>query len=137
MPESGRELAELILRRFRRVAIVGLSDDPARPSFGVATYLREAGYDIVPVNPNLTDWCGLRCYARLADVPAPIEVVDVFRRSELVDPVVDEAIGVGAKAIWMQDGVINPRAAERARAAGLVVVMDRCMLRDHRAMTAA
>lgn len=129
-------VAEQILRSFRRVAVVGISDNPSRPSFGVASYLRAAGFEIVPVNPNLSAWVDLPCYPSLRDVPAPIEVVDIFRRSELVEPVVDEAIAVRARAIWMQDGVVHAAAAAKARAAGLLVVMDRCMLRDHRALRA-
>ena len=127
-------VAAQILRDFRRVAVVGISADPNRPSFGVASYLRNAGYQIAAVNPTLTAWNDLPCYASLRDVPGPIEVVDVFRRSELVAPVVDDAIAVGARAVWMQDGVVDETAAAKARAAGLLVVMDRCMLRDHRAL---
>ena len=127
-------VAERILRTFRRVAVVGISDNPARPSFRVASYLRDAGFEVVPVNPSFATWRGLRCWASLRDAPRPIEVVDVFRRSELVEPVVDDAIAVGARAVWMQDGVVNPAAAAKARAAGLLVVMDRCMLRDHMAL---
>jgi hypothetical protein len=130
------DVAEQILRSFRRVAVVGISDNPDRPSFGVASYLRAAGFEIVPVNPNLSTWEGLPCYASLRDIPASIEVVDIFRRAELVEPVVDDAIAIGARAVWMQDGVINPAAAAKARAAGLLVVMDRCMMRDHRALRA-
>jgi predicted CoA-binding protein len=126
--------AERILRSFRHVAVVGVSDNPARPSYEVASYLRRAGYQITPVNPTIAAWQDLIAYPDLRAAPGPIEVVDVFRRSELVDPVVDDAIAIGAKAVWMQDGVINHPAAARARAAGLLVVMDRCMLRDHREM---
>jgi predicted CoA-binding protein len=125
-------IAARILRDFRRVAVVGLSGDPTRPSFEVAQYLRVAGYEIVPVNPHLTEWDGLPCYPGLRAVPGAVEVVDIFRRSELVEPVVDDAIAIGARAVWMQDGVVHPAAAAKARAAGLLVVMDRCMLRDHR-----
>lgn len=124
------EAAE-ILRRFRRVAVVGLSADPKRPSHEVASYMRDAGYDIVPVNPLLTSWEGLPCYPDLRAVPPPVEVVDIFRRSELVAPIVDQAIAVGARAIWMQIGVVDHAAAARARAAGLLVVMDLCILREH------
>jgi predicted CoA-binding protein len=126
-----QDVAARILREFRRVAVVGISDRPERDSHRVAAYLQRAGYTIVPVNPNVTEVLGLRCWPSLEAAPGPIEVVDVFRRSELVDPVVDGAIAVGAKAVWMQDGVVNERAAAKARAAGLLVVMDRCMLRDH------
>jgi predicted CoA-binding protein len=125
-------VAEEILQRFRRVAVVGISADPNRPSHEVATYLRRVGYDIVPVNPTLSTWEGLPCVANLAAVPPPLEVVDIFRRSDQAGAVVDEAIAAGARAVWMQIGVIDAGAAERARAAGLLVVMDRCMLREHR-----
>lgn len=127
-------IAAEILRRFRRVAVVGLSPRPERDSYRVARYLVSAGYDVVPVNPGVDEVLGRRCWPSLAAVPGPVEVVDVFRRSELVAPVVDEAIAVGAKAVWMQDGVVDEAAAGRARAAGLLVVMDRCMLRDHAAL---
>jgi predicted CoA-binding protein len=126
-----QDVAARILREFRRVAVVGISDRPERDSHRVAAYLQRAGYTIIPVNPNVTAVLGLRCWPSLEAAPAPIEVVDVFRRSELVEPVVDAAIAVGAKAVWMQDGVVNELAAAKARAAGLLVVMDRCMLRDH------
>jgi hypothetical protein len=132
-----RETAARILREFRRVAVVGISDRPERDSYRVAAYLQGAGYTIVPVNPNVREVLGRRCWPSLDDAPGPIEVVDVFRRSELVGPVVDAAIRVGAKAVWMQDGVVHEAAAAKARAAGLLVVMDRCMLRDHAAGLAA
>jgi len=128
-----RDVAARILRDYRRIAVVGISDRPERDSYRVAAYLAQAGYLIIPVNPNVTQVLGERCWPTLDDAPKPIEVVDVFRRSELVEPVVDAAIRVGAKAVWMQDGVVNETAAAKARAAGLLVVMDRCMLRDHAA----
>jgi uncharacterized protein len=128
-----RDVAARILREYRRIAVVGISDRPERDSYRVAAYLAQAGYVIIPVNPNVTQVLGERCWPTLDDAPKPIEVVDVFRRSELVEPVVDAAIRVGAKAVWMQDGVVNETAAAKARAAGLLVVMDRCMLRDHAA----
>jgi len=128
-----RDVAARILREYRRIAVVGISDRPDRDSHRVAAYLAQAGYLIIPVNPNVTQVLGERCWPTLDDAPKPIEVVDVFRRSELVEPVVDAAIRVGAKAVWMQDGVVNETAAAKARAAGLLVVMDRCMLRDHAA----
>ena len=126
-----QDVAARILREFRRVAVVGISDRPERDSHRVAAYLQRAGYRVVPVNPNVATVLGERCWPSLDDVPEPIEVVDVFRRSELVGPVVEAAIRIGAKAVWMQDGVVNEAAAATARAAGLLVVMDRCMLRDH------
>lgn len=129
-------VAEEILRRFRRIAVVGISADPNRPSHEVATYLRHAGYEILPVNPSLTTWEGLPCAPSLAAAPRPLEVVDIFRRSEQAGAVVDDAIANGARAVWMQIGVIDAAAAERARAAGLLVVMDRCMLREHRRLDA-
>jgi uncharacterized protein len=128
-----RDVAARILRDYRRIAVVGISDRPDRDSHRVAAYLAQAGYVIIPVNPNVTEVLGERCWPSLDDAPGPIEVVDVFRRSELVEPVVDAAIRVGAKAVWMQDGVVNETAAAKARGAGLLVVMDRCMLRDHAA----
>jgi hypothetical protein len=126
--------AEAILRRFRRIAVVGVSDRPDRASHYVSRYLIEAGYEVFPVNPGLTRVLDRDCHPDLRAVPGPIEVVDLFRRSELVAPVVNEALAVGAKAIWMQDGVVDEAAAAKARAAGLLVVMDRCMLRDHRTL---
>jgi predicted CoA-binding protein len=128
-----QETAARILRELRRVAVVGISDRPERDSHRVAAYLQRAGYTIIPVNPNVDEVLGLRCWPDLEVAPKPIEVVDVFRRSELVPPVVEAAIRVGARAVWMQDGVVHEEAAARARAAGLLVVMDRCMLRDHAA----
>ena len=120
--------------QLHRIAVVGISADPSRPSHEVASYLRRVGYEILPVNPGLTNWEGLACHPNLTAVPPPVEVVDIFRRSEHAGAVVDEAIACGARAIWMQMGVIDAAAADRARAAGLLVVMDRCMLVDHREM---
>jgi uncharacterized protein len=128
-----RDVAARILREFRRVAVVGISDRPERDSHRVAAYLDQVGYTIIPVNPNVREVLGRRCWPTLDEAPGPIEIVDVFRRSALVAPVVDAAIRVGAKAVWMQDGVVDEASAARARAAGLLVVMDRCMLRDHAA----
>src|SRR4029453_14832173 len=122
-----------ILRQWRRVAVVGLSDKTSRPSYGVTEYMQRHGYTILPVNPNLTDWRGLPAYPDLASVPPPVEIVDVFRRSEHAGAVVDEAIRIGAKAVWLQEGVVDEAAARRAREAGLLVVMDRCILKAHRA----
>jgi uncharacterized protein len=121
-----------ILTRYKRIAVVGLSSNPARPSYGVTEYLQSSGYQIIPVNPNETDVLGEPSYARLEDVPQKIEIVDVFRRAEHVPPVVDAAISVGAKVVWMQLGIENQAAAEKARAAGLTVVMDACMLIEHK-----
>ena len=120
------------LERIRTIAVVGLSPDPDRPSFSVAMYLKNNGYRIVPVNPGVTEVLGEKAYERLADIPFPVDVVDCFRRSSMVGVHVDEAIAIGARAVWMQEGVIDEPAAERARKAGLFVVMDRCMLKEHR-----
>ena len=122
---------ERILTQYTRIAVVGISDKPGRPSFGVSRYLVDHGFVVIPVNPNLETWQGLRVYPDLASAPPPIEVVDVFRRSEAAGEIVDQAIRIGAKAVWLQEGVIDERAAERARQAGLLVVMDRCILKEH------
>jgi uncharacterized protein len=123
-----------LLRAARVIAVVGLSSDEMRPSYGVAAYMQRAGYRIIPVNPNETEVLGEKAYARLEEVPEKIDIVDVFRRSEYVRGVVESAIRVGAKAVWMQEGVVDEAAAELARAAGLDVVMDRCILKDHRSL---
>ena len=115
-----------ILQTWKTFAVVGLSDRPERPSWSVATFLKSRGYRIVPVNPRLREVLGETCYPDLRSVPFPVEVVDIFRRSEMVGPIVDDAIAIAAKAVWMQLGVIDQSAAARARAAGLEVVMDRC-----------
>lgn len=128
-----REEIRDLLASVKTIAVVGLSADPDRSSYGVASYLQRNGYRIIPVNPYLSGpVLGEQPYASLQDVPEPIDIVEIFRRSEAVPPVVEEAIAVGAKAVWMQVGVINPVAAKRAEAAGLAVVMDRCMAVDHR-----
>lgn len=114
-----------------RIAVVGLSSNPSRDSYGVARYLKNHGYEILPVNPNETEILGVPSYKSLADLPEPPEVVDVFRRSEFVAAIVDEAIAVGAKAVWLQLDVVDYEAARRAREAGLVVVMDRCLKVEH------
>ncbi len=125
-----------ILRSAKTVAVVGLSDKPERPSYGVASYLMEHGYRIIPVNPNITEWKGMKAYGSLLEIPkgTKIDVVDVFRRSELVPPVVDEAIAIKARTVWMQLGVVNEAAADKARKAGLNVVMDKCMKIEHSRM---
>src|SRR5438067_1044672 len=121
-----------LLKSSRTVAVVGLSSRRMRPSHGVSEYLQHAGYKIIPVNPNESEVLGQKAYARLEDVPEPIDIVDVFRRSEYVPDIVDSAIRIGAKAVWMQEGVVHETAAEKARQAGLAVVMDRCILKEHR-----
>lgn len=123
---------EEILNSSRAVAVVGLSPKSDRPSYRVASYLKEQGYRIIPVNPRAREILGEVCYPDLGSVPEAIDVVDIFRRSKEVLDIVEEAIKIGVKAVWMQEGVINEQAADRAREAGLMVVMDRCMLKEHR-----
>ncbi len=125
------DIYDQIFSRSKTIAVVGLSSNPSRPSYGVSRYMQSAGYSIVPVNPHETEVLGLKSYSRLEDVPLPIDVVNIFRRPEFVEPVVDSAIRIGAKVIWMQEGVYHRAAAERARKAGLLVVMDRCILKEH------
>jgi hypothetical protein len=123
---------EEILNSSRVVAVVGLSPKPDRPSYTVASYLKERGYRIIPVNPTVKGILGETCYPNLNSIRKPIDVVDIFRPSEEVPDIVEEAIKIGAKAVWMQEGVINKEAAAQAREAGLLVVMDKCMLKEHR-----
>jgi|SRR5579871_5559582 len=121
-----------ILHSARTIAVVGLSGKRHRPSYGVAEYLKRAGYRIIPVNPEENEVLGEKAYPDLDSIPGPIDVVDIFRRSEFVPEIVEAAIRKGAKVIWMQEGVIHEQAAQRAEEAGLYVVMDRCILKDHR-----
>jgi len=123
-----------LLKSTHTIAVVGLSSNPMRPSNGVAEYLKRAGYHVIPVNPNEPEVLGEKSYARLEDIPEQIDMVDIFRRSECVPAIVESAIRVGAKSVWMQEGVIHEAAAKRARRAGLDVVMDRCTLKEHRKM---
>jgi uncharacterized protein len=125
------DVADKILASARTIAVVGLSPNPRRPSHGVARYLQRAGYRIIPVNPNIDEVLGERAYASLLEIPQPVDVVEVFRRSEFVGPIVDDAIAIKATAVWLQDGVYDEDAAARARASGLDVVMDDCMMRRH------
>ena len=134
MREQAADPAEKILRSAHTIAVVGLSANPQRPSHGVARYLQRAGYRIIPVNPNVAEVLGERAYATLSELPGPVDVVEVFRRSEFAGAIVDDAIAVGAGAVWLQDGVVDEAAAARARAAGLDVVMDDCMMRRHAQM---
>jgi predicted CoA-binding protein len=122
---------ETILDECRTIAVVGLSSNAMRPSYGVARYLQQNGYRIIPVNPNETEVLGERAFPHLAAVPDEFDLVDIFRRSEEAGEHVDEAIRLGAKAVWLQDGVIDEAAAERALNSGLMVVMDNCILREH------
>ena len=125
------DVADRILDSAQTIAVVGLSANPRRPSHGVARYLQRAGYRIIPVNPNVDEVLGERAYASLREIPQPVDVVEVFRRSEFVGPIVDDAIAIKARAVWLQDGVVDEAAAARARASGLDVVMDDCMMRRH------
>ena len=124
-------VAEL-LRSARTIAVVGLSSSRFRPSYGVSQYMQSAGYRIIPVNPNEREALGEKAYARLEDIPEKIDIVNIFRRSEFVPEVVESAIRIGARAVWMQEGVVNEDAAKRARQAGLLVIMDHCILKEHR-----
>jgi uncharacterized protein len=135
-PDKGSQItaddpiAEL-LKSSRTIAIVGLSSRKFRPSYGVAEYLKSAGYRIIPVNPQETEVLGEKSYARLEDIPEKVDIVDIFRRSEFVPEIVDAAIRIGARAVWMQEGVVHAQAAEKAQQAGLFVVMDHCLLKEH------
>ena len=120
-----------LLRSAHTIAVVGLSNKRWRPSHGVSEYMQQAGYRIIPVNPALSEALGEKCYPDVEAVPEAIDIVNIFRRAEFVPEIVEEAIRVGAKAVWMQEGVVNHEAAARARKAGLVVVMDRCLLKEH------
>ena len=131
MQINSEETIRSILDECRTIAVVGLSSDPWRPSNSVSAYMRRAGYTVIPVNPNETEVFGEKAYPDLAAVPEKIELVDVFRRSDEAGKAVDEAIAVGAKAVWLQEGVIDKAAAQRAVDAGLLVVMDRCWLKEH------
>ena len=130
--EASADAILQLLKKYKTIAVVGLSSNPMRPSFGVTEYMQSAGYRIIPVNPNETEVLGEKCYARLEDAPEKIDIVDVFRRAEEVAEVVESAIRVGAKVVWMQLGVENEAAAEKARAAGLVVIEDACIRVEHR-----
>ena len=130
------QISEL-LHSSRTIAVIGLSAKRFRPSHGVAEYMQQAGYRIIPVNPLETQILGETCYPDLDSVPGPVDIVDIFRRSEFVPEIVEAAIRKGAKAIWMQEGVIHEDAARRAEKAGLTVIMDRCILKDHRRLAYA
>ena len=122
---------EKIIRESRNIAVVGISNKLGRPSLTVASYLKGQGYRIIPVNPTIQDVNGEKCYPDLTSIPEKVDVVDIFRKPADVLPVVEEAVRIGAKAIWMQEGIVNEEAASKARAAGLQVVMDKCMLKEH------
>jgi predicted CoA-binding protein len=122
-----------LLKRARTIALVGLSDDPLRPSHGVSAYMQSQGYRIIPVNPEIESSLGEKAYASLLEVPEKIDIVNIFRRPEFIEEIVDQAIQLKVPAVWMQEGVIDEQAAEKARRAGIFVVMDRCILKEHRA----
>jgi uncharacterized protein len=136
-PETKADPIYDLLARAKTIAVVGLSDDPMRASNGVSSYMQSAGYKIIPVNPQIEEALGEKSYGSLLEIPAEIvrkiDFVDVFRRPEYVDEVVDQAIELKIPGIWLQEGVINQRAAEKARREGILVVMDRCVLKEHRA----
>ncbi|MCC6544833.1 MAG: CoA-binding protein [Nitrospirae bacterium] len=122
---------ERILKTAKTIAVVGISNKLGRPSLTVANYLKSQGYDIIPVNPTITEVLGEKCYPDLESFPGDIDVVDIFRKSQDTMPIVESAIRKGVKAVWMQEGIVNEEAAQKARKAGLMVVMDRCMLKEH------
>ena len=131
MSINSPETIQRILSECRNIAVVGLSSDSSRPSNSVSSYMRRQGYKVIPVNPNEREVFGDRAYGNLAEVPDKVDLVDIFRRSDEAGRAVDEAIAVGAKAVWLQEGVIDHAAAQRAVDAGLLVVMDRCWLKEH------
>lgn len=137
LPQTNATTDEIraLLKSAKTIAVVGLSDKPHRPSHGVAAYLQANGYRIVPVNPAVTEVLGERSYRALKDVPVAIDIVDIFRRSEAVPEIVADAITMKAKAIWMQEGIVHNVAADQARAAGLGVVMNKCILKEHRRLS--
>lgn len=121
-----------LLRRVKVIAVVGLSPNPARPSHGVARSMQRFGYSIIPIHPAAAEVLGAKAYRRLSEVPDPIDLVNVFRRSEFIGPIVEDCLALGIKAIWIQEGIVNEEAARRAREGGMTAVMDRCIYRDHR-----
>ena len=120
-----------ILRNYRTIAVVGLSNDESRPAYSVSQYMQTAGYRIIPVNPDVAEVLGEKAYPTVASIPEQVEIVDIFRRAENVPPVIDDAIAAGAKVVWMQSGIWHFEAAAKAEAAGLEVVMDRCIRTEH------
>src|SRR5262245_44871552 len=131
MAINSPESIKKILDECRTIAVVGLSSNPIRPSYGVARYMQQQGYRIIPINPNESEVLGEKAFASLAEIPEKFDLVDIFRRSEEAGADVDEAIRLGAKGVWMQEGVVDEMAANRALQAGLLVVMDRCILKEH------
>lgn len=133
MSASEAERITELLRSAKTIAVVGLSDNPLRTSYGVSEYMQSRGYRIIPVNPAIAESLGKKAYASLSEVPEKIDIVNIFRRSEFVPEIVEEAIQLKVPAIWMQEGVVHQAAAEKARLAGIFVVMDRCILKEHMA----
>jgi hypothetical protein len=133
MPVDKKDTIGELLSRTRTIAVVGLSSDPMRPSFGVSQYMQRKGYRVIPVNPNERSVLGEKAYRSLSEIPEKIDLVDVFRRSEFVPEIVDEAIRLNIPSVWLQEGVVHAAAAQKARDAGITVVMDRCILKEHRA----
>ena len=131
LPTTEADRITQLLQSAKTIVVVGLTDTPLRPSYGVSHYMQSQGYRIIPVNPNIMAWMGEKSYPSLLDVPEKIDIVNVFRRPDAVPEVVEQAIQIKAPAIWMQEGVIHPEAAEKARQAGIFVVMDRCILKEH------
>jgi predicted CoA-binding protein len=130
LPSEADRITQL-LQSAKIIAVVGLTDTPTRPSYGVSHYMQSQGYRIIPVNPNIQQWEGEKAYPSLLDVPEKIDIVNVFRRPDAVPEVVEQAIQIKAPAIWMQEGVVHHEAAEKARQAGIFVVMDKCILKEH------
>jgi len=133
LPVSAPDAIGDLLKKVKTIAVVGLSNKPLRPSHGVSLYMQQQGYRIIPVNPKIDSVLGERAYASLRDVPEKIDLVNIFRRSEFVPEIVDQAIALRVPAVWMQEDVIHEQAAGKARQAGIFVVMDRCILKEHRA----
>ena len=130
-PETTTAEIAAIIKQYRTIAVVGLSPEPSRPSYQVAQYRQDQGYRIIPVNPKCQEILGQRCYPNLRAIPEPVDIVDIFRQVEAIPGIVDEAIAIGAKVVWMQLGLEHPEAAARARQAGLQVVMNRCLKVEH------
>ncbi len=131
MPTTEADHITQLLQSARTIAVVGLTDTPMRPSYGVSHYMQSQGYRIIPVNPNISEWMGEKAYPSLLDVAEKIDIVNVFRRPDAVPEVVEQAIQIKAPVIWMQEGVVHHEAAEKARQAGIFVVMDKCILKEH------
>jgi uncharacterized protein len=130
---SGLDSIRDLLQRSKTIAVVGLSDSPMRPSYGVSAYMQSQGYKIIPVNPTIAESLGEKSYPTLRSIPEKIDIVDIFRRPEYVEDIVDQAVELKIPAVWMQEGVINQKAAQKAEKAGIFVVMDLCILKEHKA----